>query len=246
MVKLTRARSFLMLMGIAAAASLAVAQVSETTPKITTVSKVTTAQHQTITITGTGFGTHKAYTGDTKYIAFNQNTKPITWQAGYSGFNDTVTLIVNSWTATKITLGGFAGGWGTNGWTLAKNDKVDIEVWNAQSDDGPATSKTITVSAASTSTELRSSPNPSVYGEPVTFTAVVTSGDGVPRDGEKVLFMNGKEVMGSGTLRGGVARFTTSTLEFGANSIKAVYAGDSDFAGTSRDEESARMTHTVN
>lgn len=238
-------RSSLMLLGIVAAASVLVAQVDPAAPKITSVSKITTAQHQTITITGTGFGTHKAYTGDSKYIAFNQNTKP-GWQAGYSGFSDTVTLIVNSWTNTKITLGGFAGAWGTHSYTLAKNDKVDIEVWNAQTDSGPATSKTITVSAASTSTELRSSPNPSVYGQPVTFTAVVTSGDGVPRDGERVLFMKGEEVLGSGMLRGGVARFTTSTLEFGANSIKAVYAGNDDFAGTSRDEESARLTHTVN
>jgi hypothetical protein len=47
-------------------------------------------------------------------------------------------------------------------------------------------------------------------------------------------------------LRGGVASFTTSTLDLGANSIKAVYAGDSDFAGTGRDEESSSLIHTVN
>jgi hypothetical protein len=41
----------------------------DTTPKITSVSKITTKKHQTITIKGTGFGTHKAYTGDTDYIA---------------------------------------------------------------------------------------------------------------------------------------------------------------------------------
>jgi hypothetical protein len=58
--------------------------------------------------------------------------------------------------------------------------------------------------------------------------------------------MKGTEVLGRGTLNGGVASFTTSTLDFGAHSITAVYAGDSDFAGTGRDEESARVIHTVN
>lgn len=252
MINLILERSSLLLLGIAAAASLVSAQSPEITPKITSVSKITTAEHQTITITGTGFGTQKAYTGDTNFISFYDETKK--WEAGYKPDNDTVTLIVNSWTNTKITLGGFAGAWGTDGWTLAVDDKEEIRLWNAQGSGGPfgtscpagCVSKTVTVVKTSTSTELRSSPNPSVYGEPVTFAAVVTSGDGVPPDGEKVLFMKGDEVLGSGTLKGGIARFTTSTLEFGANSIKAVYAGDSDFEGTGRDEEAARMIHTVN
>jgi len=253
MTQLILKRACLVLLGIAAAASVALAQSeSVTTPKITSVSKITTAEHQTITITGTGFGTHAAYTGDTAYISFYDETKK--WEAGYEPDNDTVTLIVNSWTNKKITLGGFAGAWGTDGWTLVVGNKEEIRLWNAQGAGGPfglscsdgCVKKTVTIVATSTSTEIRSSPNPSVYGEPVTFTAVVTSGDGVPPDGGKVLFMKGAEVLGSGTLRGGVATFTTSTLEFGANSIKAAYAGDSDFAGTGPDEGSASLIHTVN
>jgi Bacterial Ig-like domain (group 3) len=252
MVKLILRRSAVMLIGIVASALVVAAQSDTTTPKITSVSKITTAEHQTITITGTGFGTHAAYTGDSDYISLYDETKK--WEAGYKPDDDTVTLIVNSWTNTKITLGGFAGKWGTSDFTLAAGNKEEIRLWNAQGAGGPypvacdagCASKTVTVSAASTSTELHSSPNPSVYGEPVAFTAVVTSGDGVPRDGEKVLFMNGTEVLGSGTLRGGVASFTTSTLDFGDSSIRAVYAGDSDFAGTGRDEESAVVIHTVN
>jgi hypothetical protein len=254
MVKLILARSTLMLMGIVAAAAVAVAQSDTpvTTPKIKSISKITTAEHQTITITGSGFGTHAPYTGDTDYISFYDKNKK--WEAGYEPDNDTVTLIVNSWTNTKITLGGFAGAWGTHNWTLAVGNKEEIRLWNAQGAGGPfglscndgCVKKTVTIVAATTSTEIRSSPNPSVYGEPVTFTAVVTSGDGAPPDGEKVVFMKGAEVLGSGTLRDGVASFTTSTLDSGANSIKAVYAGDSDFAGTGRDEESASLIHTVN
>src|SRR5579864_1049741 len=119
-----------LLVGIVAAASLVAAQSPATTPKITSVSKITTAQHQTITITGTGFGTHSAYTGTTKFISLDDQTKK--WEAGFSPDLDTVTLIVNSWTNTKIVLGGFAGKWGTSNFTLAVGNKEDIKIWNAQ------------------------------------------------------------------------------------------------------------------
>jgi hypothetical protein len=79
---------------------------------------------------------------------------------------------------------------------------------------------------------LSSSPNPSIYGEMVNFTAVVTSSLGAPPDGEVVTFMKGKTVLGTGTLSGGSASFTTSTLKVGTMSVKAVYGGDSNFAGS--------------
>jgi hypothetical protein len=44
--------------------------------------------------------------------------------------------------------------------------------------------------------------------------------------------MKGKTVLGTGTLSGGSASFTTSTLKVGTNAIKAVYGGDSNFAGS--------------
>lgn len=80
-----------------------------------------------------------------------------------------------------------------------------------------------------TTTSLTSSPNPSAYGEAVTFTAVVTSSMGAPPDGETVRFMKGTTVLGTGALSGGSATFTTSTLPVGANYIKAAYGGDSKF-----------------
>ncbi len=80
-----------------------------------------------------------------------------------------------------------------------------------------------------TTTTLSSSPNPSTYGEPVTFTAVVTP---APPDGETVSFMKGKTVLGTGTLSGGSASFITSTLKVGTTSVTAVYGGDSDFEGS--------------
>jgi Bacterial Ig-like domain (group 3)/Beta-propeller repeat len=83
-----------------------------------------------------------------------------------------------------------------------------------------------------TETTLTSSPNPSTQGQAVTFTASVTSSNGAPPDGETISFMKGKTVLGTGSLSGGSASFTTSTLLVGTNVVTAVYVGDSNFAGS--------------
>ena len=85
---------------------------------------------------------------------------------------------------------------------------------------------------AATTITLTSSPNPSAYGQAAIFTAVVASSIGAPPDGETVSFMKGKTLLGTGTLSGGIATFSISTLKVGTNSIKAVYGGDSNFAGS--------------
>jgi Bacterial Ig-like domain (group 3)/Beta-propeller repeat len=85
---------------------------------------------------------------------------------------------------------------------------------------------------ATTTTALLSSLNPSTYGQAVTLTAVVSSSVGAPPDGETVTFKKGTTVLGTGTLSGGSASFTTSTLKAGTNSITAAYGGDSNFNGS--------------
>jgi hypothetical protein len=87
----------------------------------------------------------------------------------------------------------------------------------------------LNLSPASTTTALSSSPNPSAYGQAVTFTAVVAP---APPDGETVSFVKGKTVLGTGALSDGSATFTTSTLKLGTTSVAAVYGGDSNFAGS--------------
>jgi hypothetical protein len=81
-------------------------------------------------------------------------------------------------------------------------------------------------------TTLSSSPNPSTYGQAVTFTAAVTSNIGAPPDGETVKFMKGTTVLRTVALSGGLASFVTSTLPVGNNLIKAVYGGDASFLGS--------------
>jgi hypothetical protein len=83
---------------------------------------------------------------------------------------------------------------------------------------------------ASTTTTLVSSLNPSVFSQVVIFTATVTSSSGTPPNGEAVTFKKGSTVLGTGTLSGGSASFSTSSLAVGTNSVTAVYAGDSTFA----------------
>ena len=60
---------------------------------------------------------------------------------------------------------------------------------------------------------------------------MVTSSLGTPPDGETISFVKGARRMGAGTLSSGMAGFTISTLKVGTNAIKAVYSGDSNFAG---------------
>lgn len=85
---------------------------------------------------------------------------------------------------------------------------------------------------AATTTALSSSPNPSTYGQAVTFTAAVSSKLGQPPDGETVSFIKGT-VLGTGALSAGSTSLRTSTLPVGTSAIKAVYVGDSNFAGSS-------------
>jgi hypothetical protein len=102
--------------------------------------------------------------------------------------------------------------------------------------------------AVSTSTTLSSTPNPSEYGQNVVFTATVTSSKGPPPDGETVTFKlkNVVSTLGTGTLNGGVATFSDSSLQQskrgGDPEVYAVYGGDADFAGS----QSAVLEQVVN
>jgi autotransporter-associated beta strand protein len=100
-----------------------------------------------------------------------------------------------------------------------------------------------TVNSASSTTQLISSPNPSVYGQPVTFTATVIPGivGGATPTGT-VTFRLGATILGTATLSGGVATFTTSVgqLPVGTNVVTADYAGDGTY-----DPSSANVTQVV-
>jgi hypothetical protein len=98
-----------------------------------------------------------------------------------------------------------------------------------------------------TTTKLASSLNPSEFGQPVTFTAVVTGaapGAGTPTG--TVIFEDGNAPLGTGTLKtvagSNQATFTTSSLSVGSHAITAVYAGQGNFGASS----SAPLFQVVN
>jgi large repetitive protein len=112
------------------------------------------------------------------------------------------------------------------------NSPLDIELV------GDATS------VDSSTVSLSSSPNPSRFGEAVTFTVVVTSGKGTGTPAGTITFKDGAATLGMpvGLNASGLAVYTTTTLAVGKHTITAVYSGDKvHLAGTS-----APITQVVN
>jgi hypothetical protein len=110
---------------------------------------------QTITLTGSGFGTHAPYTGNSSDIVFADCTGSlgIGFSAGFAGtnpglpscgippgggVNDVYALIVNSWSDMQIILGGinYNGASSVFG-RLVNGDTVEVLVFNPQTGAGP-------------------------------------------------------------------------------------------------------------
>jgi hypothetical protein len=94
------------------------------------------------------------------------------------------------------------------------------------------------VNALGSSITVASSLNPSQSGDAVTFTATVTPNTATGT----VEFREGAVVLGSGSLSGGTASFTTSALTVGTHPITAFYLGDSNHSASN----SAPLNQVVN
>jgi sugar lactone lactonase YvrE len=86
---------------------------------------------------------------------------------------------------------------------------------------------TQTISKDATTASLTSSLNPSVAGQSITLTSVVTPASATGM----VQFLDGATVVGTGTISGGSASLSISTLAAGSHSMTAVYGGDANSAG---------------
>jgi Concanavalin A-like lectin/glucanases superfamily/Bacterial Ig-like domain (group 3) len=84
----------------------------------------------------------------------------------------------------------------------------------------------------SSTTTIASSPNPSVSGQAVTFTATVPSGSAGTPTGT-VTFKDGATTLGTSTLNAGHATYSTSSLSVASHAISAAYGGDNNYAGSS-------------
>ena len=90
---------------------------------------------------------------------------------------------------------------------------------------------------AGTTTGVASTASTSIYGGSVTFTATVTSGAT-----GTVTFLDGTTTLGTGTINNGQATYSTPGLAAGSHSITAVYAGDTNYTGST----SSAVSQTVN
>ena len=94
---------------------------------------------------------------------------------------------------------------------------------------------------ASTTTRLASSVNPSAFGQPVAFTATVTS-TGAAAEGT-IGFFDGSSLIGTAAVAGGTASLTTDAPGAGSHAVTAVFTPAEDGWTPST---SAVLTQSVN
>jgi hypothetical protein len=169
----------------------------------------------------------------------NGDGKPDLLVANYAGYcvpicGGAVDVLLGNGDGTFQAVASYgSGGYGAQSVAVAHlgaNDKPDAVV--AHNGNGPVGPVGVLLDADATKTTLVSSPNPSVFGHVVTFTATVKSAVGTPRG--IVVFFDGSTVLGSAALASGKASLLTSSLTAGSHSITAAYQGGSGYApGTS-------------
>jgi DNA-binding winged helix-turn-helix (wHTH) protein len=139
-------RSFLLgfalgfVLGVAALALIQVLANSHPKPVIERISAIEANQEQQIRITGRGLGRHVPFTGvglDTPDLMIGDDTAH--WMAGMMDADrvSDVTLRVQDWSDTLITIKGFSGMYGQGDagqgeWKLHPGDRLRIKVWNPQ------------------------------------------------------------------------------------------------------------------
>ena len=90
-----------------------------------------------------------------------------------------------------------------------------------------------TVKAARLTMKLQSTPNPSLLGKSVKFTATLSSNGGLPVGGT-VRFSSAGRVLGTATIGpSGVAAFSTTALPQGSDEVKASFAANPGYSAAS-------------
>ncbi len=195
-------------------------------------------QLQIFGLTGTPVGTTTALTSSVnpsvqgKLVTF---TATVTPQSGSGTPTGTVTLQNGATVLGKKPLSGGTATFGIQ--ALPPGSDSITAVYGGSSAFTGSASPALNqfVQAATTTVVTSSLPTQSSYGQPVIFSATVSSSVGAPPNGETVTFEQGTKILGTGTLSSGVATFSDSTLPKGTQAVKAVYSGDANFtASTSK------------
>jgi hypothetical protein len=114
------------------------------------------------------------------------------------------------------------------------SDTVTVATGAAGSVTPGAFSFAVTVGPAPTTLTLSSSSTEASAGTPITLTTTVASAVAGTPTGTVTFYSSGTPV-GTGSVTGGVASLTLSTLTAGANSITAAYGGNANFLGSTAD-----------
>jgi len=130
-----------------------------------------------------------------------------------------------------ITLSGGSAAVSTSALTAGTHSIVAS--YGGDSNDQPSTSAplTQTVQMASSTLSIASNIDPSVYGQPVTFTVYISPQYGGNATGG-VTFYNSTNAIGTAGVSGNKATLTYSALLVGTSSIQGIYSGDSNVAGS--------------
>ena len=204
-----------------------------------------------ITATYSGDGNYNTATGTLTQVVNKASPTITVSTSGPSTFGGTVTITTTLPIGTTGTVtdtsGGVTLGTGTVNPTtgtvtitttvLPVGTDTITSSYGGDTNNGPATGTTTqTVSKASPTETLTSSPNPSTFNQSVTFTATLpTNVTGT------VTFKNGTTTLATSTVTNGVATLATSVLPAGSDSIVATYNGD-----TNNNTATASVTQTVN
>jgi len=110
-------------------------------------------------------------------------------------------------------------------------------------------SEAVTAEPEPTTLSLTASPDPSNYQQPATLTAVVAPITAQNHSATgSVTFTYGNTVVGTSTMVGGIATFTTAMLPSGVDRLTATYSGDTNFAvstGTATETVNGSQTVTT-
>lgn len=205
---------------------------SSSSPLPYTVNKATTTTSLTSSVNPSVFGQSVKFTATVTAPAPAQQTGTVTFLDGVTTLG---TGTLNSSGVATFSMS-----------ALAPGSHSITASYGGDGNYASSTSSVLTqtVNKANTVTSVTSSTNPSVFGQPVTYTATVVPvapGQGNPSG--TVTFKDGANSLGTGSVNGsGVATLTTSATPTGSRSITAVYGGDSNFNTSG----SGIITQTVN
>ncbi len=159
---------------------------------------------------------------------------PVTFTAAVTPTAATGTVTFSDG-ATVLGTGSLSGGIATfSTAALAVGPHSITAAYGGIANYAASTSAAITqaVGLAPTQTFVTSNPNPSIFGDSVIFTATVSETVSAATATGTVTFRDGATVLGTSTLSGSSATFSTAALAVGPHSITAAYGGNANFGAS--------------